>query len=629
MTGSHRRMIVGASISALVLALTAPVVTPAAASSNRPASAASRQQAAFAAAAADSGVPESVLLAVSYAMTRWETHAGRPSTSGGFGAMHLVDFSAADGRGDPARRAVKHPSTLDQAASLIHSTPAAVRTDQALNVRAGAALLATFARDLGSGRLPATVDDWYPAVARYSGATDSLVAQEFADDVYATLRSGATRSTSDGQMMRLAAQPAVQPDRSKIAALGLRTTRAVEQAECPRNLDCRYIPAAYAQNDPANKSDYGNYDIANRPSDVKIEYVVIHDTEVLYDPTIALFQNPKAYVSAHYVIRSSDGEVTQMVRTKDVAFHAGNWYVNTHSIGIEHEGFAAQGATWYTEALYRSSARLVRYLAARFNIPLDRAHIIGHDDVPGTIPTTVAGMHWDPGPFWDWAHYMKLIGAPLKATGNSRSNVVTIAPKYNKNVQPVTECGSEPPSPNEPVSFVYLRTAPSATAPLLSDAALHPDGTPGTTRMCDWGDKAATGQKFVVAERRGSWTAIWYGGQKAWLLDKKATLPSRALTVTPRPGLTSVPVYGRAYPEAAAFDGTGIPVQTVTPLQYSIAAGQRYVAGGPAPSDYYRSSTFDGSAPGDRTVVRGQDQYILIHFGHRIAYVKAADVVLR
>ena len=97
---------------------------------------------------------------------------------------------------------------------------------------------------------------------------------------------------------------------------------------------------------------------------------------------------------------------------KDVGWHAGNWYVNMHSIGIEHEGFAAQGATWYTESLYESSATLVKYLADEYDMPLDRAHIIGHDQVPGTTRPTSPGMHWDPGPYWDWEHYMTLLGAP-------------------------------------------------------------------------------------------------------------------------------------------------------------------------------------------------------------------------
>src|SRR4051812_11546721 len=156
-------------------------------------------------------------------------------------------------------------------------------------------------------------------------------------------------------------------------------------AECPSGLHCNFAPAAYAQNS-ADPGDYGNYDLANRPADgLAVRFVVIHDTEVGYDDTIALFQNPFAYVSSHYVLRSADGQVTQMVPTKDVAWHAGNWWVNSHAVGIENEGFALQGNQWYTQQLYRSLARLTRYVADRYGVPLDREHLIGHDQVPGTF----------------------------------------------------------------------------------------------------------------------------------------------------------------------------------------------------------------------------------------------------
>jgi N-acetyl-anhydromuramyl-L-alanine amidase AmpD len=95
-----------------------------------------------------------------------------------------------------------------------------------------------------------------------------------------------------------------------------------------RFLSCQVVPAAYQQNNPSDPSDYGNYDLAFRPTDgLGIRFVVIHDTEVGYDDTIRLFQNPLAYVSAHYVLRSSDGQVTQMVPTRDVAWQDGNWWI--------------------------------------------------------------------------------------------------------------------------------------------------------------------------------------------------------------------------------------------------------------------------------------------------------------
>jgi MYXO-CTERM domain-containing protein len=91
-----------------------------------------------------------------------------------------------------------------------------------------------------------------------------------------------------------------------------------------------------------------------------------------------------------------------MVRHADTGWHAGNRTYNQESIGIEHEGFVADPGRWYTDAMYESSARLVRHLAATYSIPLDRAHIIGHVEVPGAT-------HTDPGGGWDWDRFMALV----------------------------------------------------------------------------------------------------------------------------------------------------------------------------------------------------------------------------
>jgi N-acetyl-anhydromuramyl-L-alanine amidase AmpD len=386
-------------------------------------------------------------------------------------------------------------------------------------------------------------------------------------------------------------------------------------AECPTGLACHVVPAAYAQNS-ADPGDYGNYDLANRPADgLAVRYIVIHDTEVAYEPTIALFQNPLAYVSAHYVLRSADGDVTQMVGTDDVAWHAGNWWINIHAVGIENEGFALQGYDWYTERLYLSLARLTRYLADRYGIPLDRDHIIGHDEVPGPTSAFQAGMHWDPGPYFDWAHFMAPVGAPITPAGGDRvGRIVTIAPRFQTNRPPLTSCDASGchAQPSKPANFVYLHTGPSEAAPLVGDPFLGA----GTLRANDWGDKAVTGQTFAVADRSGDWTAIWYGGQKAWLEDAygSSTVPGSGTLVTPKAGLASIPVYGRAYPES---------VSTAT-LGYTIPAGQVYVADELVGADYYSASTYN--APQTYSVITGPTRFYKISFNHRAAFVKESDV---
>ncbi|MFD0889848.1 N-acetylmuramoyl-L-alanine amidase, partial [Streptosporangium algeriense] len=49
---------------------------------------------AFTRAAGEYGVPENVLLAVSYLESRWDVNGGLPSVAGGYGPMHLVDGRA-------------------------------------------------------------------------------------------------------------------------------------------------------------------------------------------------------------------------------------------------------------------------------------------------------------------------------------------------------------------------------------------------------------------------------------------------------------------------------------------------------------------------------------------------------
>ena len=396
-------------------------------------------------------------------------------------------------------------------------------------------------------------------------------------------------------------------------------------AECPPGLKCQFLPAAYAQNS-ADPSDYGNYDLANRPADgLAVRYVVVHDTEEDYNPTLAEFQNSHAYVSAHYVTRSSDGLVTQMVPTKDVAWHAGNWYVNMHSVGIENEGFALQGAQWYTNKLYHSLARLTRYQAHRFGFRLDRAHVIGHDQVPGPTGAFQAGMHWDPGTYFNWAHFMALAGAPIVPRGTAGTDpIVTIKPNWRNNRPTVTGCGDGTATcPKQSANFVYLYTAPSKDSPLVSDpylaaAGVEPAGV-GTTLAWDWGDKASVGEQYAVAGRSGSWLAIWFGGQKAWLYDPRgkhhATIPGRGTLITPKAGLSSIPVYGRAYPSS---------ISTATLDKYSIPAGQTYVAKDLVSADYYSASTYND--PSSYQLYTSPEQFYEIFYNHRIAYVRKDDV---
>lgn len=153
-----------------------------------------------------------------------------------------------------------------------------------------------------------------------------------------------------------------------------------------------------------NPADPSNYTAGGMLSH---DYVVVHTMEGYYYGAQSWFQNPDSNVSAHFCMRSEDGEVTQMVYLDDRAWHVGT--SNAYSIGIEHEGFIDEPA-WYTWEMYRGSALLARWIADEYATPLTREHIVGHVELPNQT-------HTDPGINWNWDLYMALI---LDVVGEGR-----------------------------------------------------------------------------------------------------------------------------------------------------------------------------------------------------------------
>lgn len=604
----------------------------------------------FAAAADATGVPENLLKAVSYMESRWDQHTGQASADGGYGVFNLaggggpghahgdgLPLSAINDKDGPAREGT---TELARAAALTGLDEATLKADAQANVCGGAALLASYqaqaTRDGAVGVEPATTssDDlagWKDAVSRMSDIED------FASRVYTTLREGAGATTPEDGAVILAGNRDVVVPRA--------ASTSDPEADCPENLGCEWLPAPYEKASadlPDNTGDYGNHDQADRTGagGPSLDYILIHDTETAYQPTVNLVQDP-TYLAWNYTLRSSDGHVANHLDPADVGWHAGNWFMNMHSIGLEHEGWAGTGA-WYTEAMYQSSAALVRHLAAEHDIPLDRAHVIGHDQVPGILPGYTKNVHWDPGPYWDWDHYFELLGAPiggdLEATTNVEpGDVVEVRTGYADNVNVVTGCEEASPGSGACVqgagtNFRYLYQAPSEEAPLAKDPGWKPDGADGTTYASDVSARVQSGHKLVVDRVEGDWLGVWWAGSLAWLhnpADRPVVVPATAKTITV-PGAAPAPVFGRAYPEAAAYEEyPDVPVQPVTPIEYTVGVGQTYaVADDHVASDYYRATTFDGSGPGDRTVVRGDDVYYQVWLAHRYVYVNAADVEL-
>jgi hypothetical protein len=537
---------------------------------------ASPRQQEFSSAAREFGVPEPLLLAISYTLTRWEDAKGAATdTTGAFGPMHLT---AADGRSvvnaePPAagtnidqliRQIDTDPAlhTLERAAALVQAPPGQVSRDSTLNIRAGAALLASYA---GSPR-PTGVDGWYPAVVKYvGGGGASPAATRLANQIYDVLRSGASGTTTDGQRVSLVGQNAS-------AGAG----PVAGAAQCPASLACRFSAAA-------------GFERAARTAGA-VHYIVLGTAGTTYEQAVAQAADPRDATSAHYLVRGGDGQVTQLVRGKDVARFTGTPALDAETLTIGLDSVGGTGLIRYSEKTYASTAALVTYLAAAYRIPLDRQHVLGRDELPATGGVQLN----DPGPRFDWGRLFTLMDAPLAGPSDDYGRAIAFTPALATNTQPVRQCATLglgcADLGRQQVNFVPLRTAPSDAAPLLSNVGLSASGAAGTADLADTGDKAVAGQVFAVAERRAGWTAVWYGGQLGWFKNATGlTRQVRSALVTPASGLASVQVYA---------DPAGAPDELLT-----LGAGQSYPL---------LSQTVDG--------------FSVISFDHRIAFVRTADV---
>jgi hypothetical protein len=324
---------------------------------------------AFSRSAYEYKVPRVLLLAIGYVESQWQTNL-----PGSEGIMGLYS----NGRKD---------SLLSRAAFLTGETKEALINDPATNIRGAAAVLAAD----GGGALDSDLGAWYGAVIRYIGLPYKEPTGWFADYVYSILAKGIEGKTDTGEKLVIPPQK-VNPN---IVALDDMNLPELQKGKGDYPEAGAFFDLLYGI-EPEGGND--------------IRYIVIHDTEVNYSDTLRIFNDPNVCCSAHYIVDGENGktypDVTQLIRHQSIVHHSGNAYYNSHSIGIEHIGFAAYPNGFYTSQMYDSSARLVAYLCWYYHIPLDRAHIIGHDTVPAAGPDRVRSMHWDPGPFWDWPYYL-------------------------------------------------------------------------------------------------------------------------------------------------------------------------------------------------------------------------------
>ena len=230
----------------------------------------------------------------------------------------------------------------------------------------------------------------------------------------------------------------------------------------------------------------------------KPEAVVIHIMEGTLRGTDAWFANPASKVSAHYGI-GKDGTIHQYVLEADQAWHAGRVYSatwaglrrgvspNRNTIGIEHEGTATD--VW-PEAMLKASAELIRDICARWAIPIDRAHVVGHREIYAR--KTCPGVIVDLDALVARAHRLATGASPASSTPTSVYNDV------------------DDPGPVVTRIQLNVRAAPTAEAKKLRSV---PAGTTLDAHGWTSNGQAVSGNAhwYRLADR----TWVWAGGTLA------------------------------------------------------------------------------------------------------------------
>ncbi|MBO9661522.1 peptidoglycan recognition family protein [Dokdonella sp.] len=368
-------------------------------------------------------LPRGVLESIAYVQSRWVMLDGvRAPDAESAPAVGLMGLYQGDGFADQ----------VGDAAALLGVSRAQVEREPRWNILGAAALLAEAARRLPPDASEADLLAAYAGFdARSRGAIDAFARESFAYDVLLTLDRGVDdggirvearaieweRQFAPAALVRQHA-PFVRLDLSKgsVEADGYTIDAREETLHASGRLGGG---TGVDSGNGLNSTDYAPalwvaspYFHARSGSTTA---VAIHTMQGSYAGSISWFQSNPSSVSAHYLIRSSDGQVTQMVREAQAAHHIGS--ENSYTLGIEHEGYV-DNAAWYTTAMYNASAALTRHFCARYAIPCSSAYngaagsginvlpasvkIKGHQHYPGQT-------HTDPGINWDWRRYYTLL----------------------------------------------------------------------------------------------------------------------------------------------------------------------------------------------------------------------------
>jgi len=309
-------------------------------------------------------VPVEILKVIAQVETNW-TQIG-PGIDKGWGMMHLVENNYA--------------KTLTEAAELLQLHPQILKDDPLQNIRGMAALLRNYQNKLKEE--PKLLEDWFNAVKFTTGLATEDLKEAQAYRYFETLNSGIKTKNLWGEIIIIEAQDLDISNKLNP------TNPYLFPSDKNRSPD--YPPAI------SNLTDCNFAEGRNHEIDTWVNHWIGVGT---YAGAISWFHNCDSEVSAHFVIRSSDGEITQVVAVNNTAWHCGASgypYNNSRSIGVEHEATLTNPELWYSMSMLEASATMASFFCDEFGIPKQRAlpGINGHNDMPGTNTSCPGNLPW-------------------------------------------------------------------------------------------------------------------------------------------------------------------------------------------------------------------------------------------
>ena len=320
----------------------------------------------FSDAAKEFNVPVEILMATAQVQSNWAQIS--ESLYGSWGVMGIIENPSV--------------SQISQAASLLNVSTETIKRNALTNIRAAAALLAEYQKNRST---TPKIESWFESLEELTGLTDTQMKHQLASRIFKLIKTGSKSVTLWDEIINIKSTDVLVPS-PLIQSTILRGGQGLES-----NVD--YTSAI---------PNYTTCNFGTRPAGSEHKYYFVHYIgEGTYEGAISWFKNCSSQVSAHYVIRNSDGQVSQVVPENARAWSQGENDANNQGIGVEHEAIVTNLAMWDSEPMLISAGNLAADVCGRNNIPKIRRvnngdrGIYGHNDVRATLCPNLTQARWD------------------------------------------------------------------------------------------------------------------------------------------------------------------------------------------------------------------------------------------